>query len=113
LDTGANRTDLSVRYYERFRNIDLSWKKDEDESAGAGGIVKRTIYTQPMLRLQVGDKTAVLSDVPVAPKNTNSGLDELYGNLGQDMFDKFETFTLDFTNMRFELGAPISRPEPQ
>jgi hypothetical protein len=109
LDTGASGTDLSVRYYERFKDSDLSWKQDEDESAGAGGTIKRKIYKQPLLRLAVGDKIAVLRDVSITPKKMNSGLDELYGNIGQDMFGNFESFTLDFAGMTFKVGEPISQ----
>jgi len=45
LDTGASGTDPSLRYYERFKTSDLSWKEDEDERFGAGGTIKRKIYT--------------------------------------------------------------------
>ena len=109
LDTGASGTDLSLRYYERFKDSDLEWKQDEDEVAGAGGIIKRNIYTQPVLRLGIGDKIAVLRNVSITPKKTNAGLDELYGNIGQDMFARFESFTLDFADMAFKVGAPVSQ----
>ena len=107
LDTGAMGTDLSVRYYERFKDSDLSWKEDEDESAGAGGTIKRKIYKQPLLRLTMGAKTALLRDVSITPRKTNSGLDELYGNVGQDMFGNFESITFDFDKMTFKVGLPI------
>lgn len=109
LDTGASGTDLSVRYYERFKDSDLSWKQDEDEGAGAGGSIKRRIYKQPLLRLAVGDKVALLRDVSITPKKMNSGLDELYGNIGQDLFTSFESFTFDFADMTFKVGRPISQ----
>jgi hypothetical protein len=35
-----------------------------------------------------------------------SDIDELYGNLGQDMVAQFESFTMDFSKMIFTLGAP-------
>ena len=113
LDTGSNRTDLSVRYFEKFRNADLSWKQSEDEVAGAGGNVKRTVYTQPLVRLEAGDRIAILRGVPITPTKTNAGLDELYGNLGQNLFDQFESFTLDFADMTFKVGAPTSRQAPR
>lgn len=108
LDTGAEGTDLSMRYYERFKGSDLAWKQDEDEVAGAGGMIKRTIYEQPLLSLAVGDKVALLKDISITPKKMNSGLDELYGNIGQDFFGKFDSFTFDFSNMTFKVGAPVS-----
>lgn len=54
LDTGASGTDLSVRYYERFKDSDLSWREDEDQSGGVGGTIKRKIYKQSLLRLTIG-----------------------------------------------------------
>jgi predicted aspartyl protease len=107
-DTGASGTDLSVRYYERFRGKARSWKEDEDESAGAGGTVRRKLYRQSTLSLGVGDKVATLKNVPIIPVKTNSGIDELYGNIGQDLVAGFESFTLDFSEMTFKLGAPLA-----
>jgi hypothetical protein len=37
-----------------------------------------------------------------------AGIDELYGNLGQDVVAGFESFTLDFSSMTFSLGAPVA-----
>lgn len=111
LDTGASSTDLSLRYYDRFKSADLSWKPNEYEAAGAGGNIKRKIYTQPELHLEVGDKTAILKDIAITPQKTNAGLDELYGNIGQDLFQSFESFTLDFATMTFKVGDPV-QPQP-
>lgn len=106
LDTGASSTDLSVRYYERFKDAGLGWKEGHDEAGGAGGSVKRTIFRQPRVELKVGDRTAVLKNVSITPKKTNAGLDELYGNVGQDLFRDFESVTFDFRQMTFGVGAP-------
>jgi hypothetical protein len=38
----------------------------------------------------------------------NSGIDELYCNLGQDFVAGFESFTLDFTKMTFSLGTALT-----
>jgi hypothetical protein len=38
----------------------------------------------------------------------NSGIDELYGNLGQDLVAGFESFTLDFSRMTFSLGPRLA-----
>ena len=107
-DTGASGTDLSVRYYEQFRGEAGSWKKRERQSSGAGGTVKRKVYVQPKLVLTVGDKTATLKNVSIFPARMNSGIDELYGNLGQDLVAGFESFTLDFSKMTFSLGFPLA-----
>jgi hypothetical protein len=36
----------------------------------------------------------------------NAGIDVLFGNLGQDFIDSFESFSLDFSTMKVSLGAP-------
>jgi hypothetical protein len=85
-----------------------SWEKRESQSSGAGGTVKRRVYVQPSLVLAVGDKTATLENVSIFPGRMNSGIDELYGNLGQDLVAGFESFTLDFSRMTFSLGSPLA-----
>ena len=112
-DTGASGTDLSVRYYEQFRGEAGSWKKRESQSSGAGGTVKRKVYLQPKLVLTVGDKTATLKNVSIFPARMDSGIDELYGNLGQDLVAGFESFTLDFSKMTFSLGTPLAARDRQ
>jgi hypothetical protein len=104
-DTGASGTNLSIRYFKLFRGEIRTWKKGWNSSSGAGGVMKRPIYTQPRLNLAIGDKTVTLERVPIFPTPMGSGLDEVYGNLGQDVVARFESFTLDFSKMTFSLGA--------
>ena len=106
-DTGASGSSLSFRYYQQFRAEAGSWKKGESRS-GAGGIVRRRIYLQPKLDLSVGARTATLENVSIFLEKLGSDLDELYGNLGQDMVARFESFTLDFSRMTFSLGPPLA-----
>jgi predicted aspartyl protease len=113
LDTGASGTDLSVRYYERFRGESRGWKKRKQENAGAGGSVRRKVYVQPKLDLAVGDKTVTLKRVTILPVKMGAGIDEFYGNLGQDFVAGFESFTLDFSQMTFSLGAPLAARDGQ
>ncbi|HWW84489.1 MAG TPA: pepsin/retropepsin-like aspartic protease family protein [Vicinamibacterales bacterium] len=105
-DTGASSTDLSVRYYELFRAQVSSWKTQLIESGGVGGSVKRELYVQPRLVMKVGTSTATLQDVSITPIRVNAGLDILFGNLGQDFVDRFESVSLNFSTMTFSLGAP-------
>jgi Aspartyl protease len=103
-DSGASSSDLSVRYYKLFRGPAAGWKQSTDKVSGAGGVVSRTIYVQPKLLLGVGDKTATLVNVSISPSLTGASNDDLYGNLGQDVVSKFDSFTLDFAEMNFSLG---------
>lgn len=106
-DTGADETLLSMRYKQRFHKDEATWKQGESESAGSGGLIKRKIFLQPELRLQVGNATVVLHNVPILSTPMGSYLDELYGNLGQDFVAAYESFTLDFSQMTFSLGSLI------
>jgi len=107
LDTGASGTSLSVRYFDRFRADIRSWKRGTNKSSGAGGMVTGKVYLQPRLNLNVGDKIVTLENVSVFPRRMGSDLDELYGNLGQDVVAKFASFTLDFSAMTLRLGEPL------
>ena len=103
-DTGADSTDLLVRYYQRFHSASKGWKRSKTMSAGAGGVVKQEIYIQPHVRLGIGDKTVTLERVPIHTSATGTDIADLYGNLGQDVVANFESFTLDFSTMTFSLG---------
>jgi len=106
LDTGASSTDLSVRYYELFRAQAGSWKTQIAESAGAGGSIQRDTYIQPRVVMKVGTSTVTLNDLSILPVRMNAGIDVLFGNLGHDFLDGFESFSLNFSTMTFSSGAP-------
>ncbi len=106
LDTGASSTDLSVRYYELFRAQANSWKTQKVESGGVGGSLMHDLYIQPRLVMKMGTSTATLKDVSITPVRMNAGLDILFGNLGQDFVDSFESVSLNFSTMTLILGAP-------
>ena len=95
-----------MRYYELFRAQAASWKTQILESAGAGGSSKHDLYVQPRLVMKMGSSTATLQDVSITPIRMNAGLDRLFGNLGQDFVDSFESVSLNFSTMTFSLGAP-------
>ena len=106
-DTGASGTNLSVRYYDRFRSQSAKWQKGETKNSGAGGIVTQTTYFQPRLDLLIGNRTVTLDRVAIFPSKVGAEVDDLYGNLGQDVVEKFDSFTLDFSAMTFSLGDPL------
>jgi hypothetical protein len=106
IDTGASETNLTARYYDRFRSEARTWKKGTNKGFGAGGVVKRTIYLQPQLNLAIGDKTTTIKRVPIFTSRIGTYIDDMYGNLGQDAVANFESFTLDFSAMTFSLGEP-------
>jgi Aspartyl protease len=107
-DTGASGTDLLPRYAQTFQAEAKTWKKAKSKSAGAGGVLKSAVYVQPEVKLGIGDKVVTLEKVSIYRSNAGSSHDELYGNLGQDVFAGFQSFTLDFSAMTFQLGEPLS-----
>jgi predicted aspartyl protease len=106
-DTGASGTNLSARYYERFKNESGTWKKGKNMSGGAGGVMTQKVYLQHNVNLGIGDRTATLKMVPIFLTTMGSGIDDLYGNLGQDVVAKFDSFTLNFSAMTFSLGESL------
>ena len=107
-DTGASSTTFSVRYYDLFRRRQRTWRTGSVESGGAGGSARRTMFIEPAVRMGVGDKTVTLQNVSIFSTRMNAGIDVLFGNLGQDFVAGFDRFTLDFVNMTFSLGSPLS-----
>jgi Aspartyl protease len=107
LDTGANGSMLSVRYFKGFKAQSGSWKKAKHEGSGAGGVKVTEVYLVPTLELKVGDQIATLHSIPIFTSAIGTDLDDVYGNLGQDMLAGFDSFTLDFAHMRFSLGRPV------
>jgi predicted aspartyl protease len=105
-DTGASSTELSVRYYELFREQSAGWDKHSEESGGSGGSIRHDVYIQPRVVMKVGAATVTLKDVSILPVRMNAGIDVLFGNLGQDFIDSFEGVSLDFRAMVFGPGAP-------
>jgi Aspartyl protease len=106
-DTGASASEFSIRYFKEFHAQSTSWQKAENASSGAGGIKRRSIYLLPRAELQVADKTVTLDRVPIFPTAIGSDIDEVYGNLGQDVVANFDSFTLNFANMTFSLGNAL------
>jgi len=113
VDTGAEGTNLFVRYYDRFRGESktLHWKKGKNKTFGAGGFMKRKIYLQPRVALGIGDKTAILKNLGIYLSGTGGDADDLYGTLGQDLVSNFASFTLDFKAMTFSLGKSLNSDE--
>ncbi len=109
LDTGASSTHLSVRYFEMFRGQSGSWTMQTQESAGAGGSTTHDVYIQPRLVMTMGTRAVTLTDVSISPAPMNAAIDTLFGNLGQDFVDAFESVTLNFSTMTFTAGAARSR----
>jgi len=105
-DTGAEQSMLSERYLRDFPEPFKGLEKEPFAMGGAGGVTTGTAYHLPEVDLGVGQARAALRKVPVMPA-TGTDLDRTYGNLGRDLVDQYQSFTIDFENMRFFLGEKL------
>jgi hypothetical protein len=108
LDTGAEGTTLSVRFYDRFKAEEPTWKKSGIKTFNAGGGTTSHIYLVPSLVLGVGGRKVSLHNLPIFPSLQHADIDTLFGNVGEDLLQSAQSFTVDFPNMRFVMGAPLS-----
>jgi predicted aspartyl protease len=106
-DTGANRSVLSDRYLRGFPDDFKGLKKKPYAMSGAGGLKKMTAYYLPNVQIGVGQAHPVLHKVPVVPV-MGTDMDRLYGNLGRDLVDPYQGFTIDFESMRFSMGDKLT-----
>ena len=104
-DTGANGTQFSERYFEKFSAEVASSRKAAQITAGAGGARRVEVYILPEVKLAIGQQTVRLKNVSVFPFAVGTNFDEGFGNLGRDVVADFASFTLDFKQMRLFFGA--------
>lgn len=103
LDLGAVNTYLYSAYFERYKTTILRDGKSKTlNMGGAGGSRKRNAYMIPKIDFTIGDKTTSLYKIYIITEQINS-TDGYYGNLGNDLTDKFEEFTLNFKYMFFKV----------
>jgi len=108
-DTGADRSIFTVKYYKQFRDTALRGLPLKSyKLGGAGGVRQFNVYFQPLVEAHIGSRVSALKEVPVLPEPMSTDLDKLNGNLGRDLVNGFQSFTIDFTHMRFLLGEPLT-----
>jgi len=69
---------------------------------------KMKVFYLPEARLDIGNVCATLRNVPVLPA-LGTNLSKYYGNLGRDLTDAYDHFTVDFANMRLSLGTLVEK----
>jgi hypothetical protein len=107
-DSGADRSAFSDRYFRDFQNQFHGLHKHRYGMGGAGGVRKMKVFYLPEARLGIGPVTASLRNVPTLPA-LGTNLSKYYGNLGRDLTDPYDRFTIDFDNMRLSLGALVEK----
>jgi predicted aspartyl protease len=104
-DTGADSTMFTTKYYTEFAGELMNLTKAPHGVGGAGGAKAVTAVHQPKVEVEFGGTTDVMTNVTVITERMGTHLDSVYANMGRDALEKFESATMDFRTMKFELGA--------
>jgi hypothetical protein len=98
-DTGANRSELSKKYYETHQaEVEQKGKLKTAMRGGGGGVVEAKEYGLPDFPYQIGNSRNVLPEISVNLQDYdfNKSFD---GNLGQDVIMQFDEMILNFKYM--------------
>ena len=112
LDTGANRTSLSARYAAANPERIAALETGEVHTASAGGMASNRIVTWRNAPLVLAGRALMLPALQIGLPAAGAPIPRDYGSLGSETLRRFESYTLDFTAMRLELGPPVPPAEP-
>ncbi|MCE7053871.1 retropepsin-like domain-containing protein [Algoriphagus sp. AGSA1] len=108
LDTGADESMLYPRYYSQNKEeIESKYELEEIQFGGAGGHGKFPGY-QIDFRIKVNDTELSFPNTPLLTESRNEKWKHVYGNIGQDLIDRFGSMTLDFENMQLLFTPPLN-----
>jgi hypothetical protein len=98
-DTGAKSSELSYKYFkENKANVEKYAQFQQNLRSGVGGTEKSSEYMLSKFPIRLGSKSAVLAKIPVKLEEYEFN-NEFDGNLGQDLFMKFNTLIINFKYM--------------
>lgn len=109
LDTGANRSGLSARFAREQPQVLAGLERSTGQLAGAGGAtlqIDQAVWKT--VEIAIADRTLALPELVIEISDTQTAVSEYYGVLGNDVLKAFQSFALDFENMRFQLGPPVN-----
>lgn len=107
LDTGANESQFTVKYYKAFQDVLASGHKFPFSYSGAGGVKQTQVYRQENVGLGGEGGAIRLGDIAVMTEAAGlRSMDDYYGNLGQDVLRRVGNFMLDFRSMRLRVSRP-------
>lgn len=102
LDTGAGGTILSMRFYRVVASKLAASKERKMGISGAGGTHFVRGYDMKNVQLRIGGQQVALPRASILAEPTDSGLDDFFGNIGQDILGSFKSYTIDFGKMKFK-----------
>ena len=98
-DTGARTSELSIKYYKAHKiEVKRKGEMQKNQRGGAGGNVEVNEYMLFNFPMTIGVHQFSLEKIPVTMEEYwfNAYFD---GNLGQDVFMKFNSLIINFENM--------------
>lgn len=97
LDTGANTSELSVKYYNAHEeDIKSKGTLRNTQRGGAGGMVNVEEYVLSHFSYTIGTNSSELPEISVQTNSRNLDYD---GTIGQDIFGQFDKLILNFKFM--------------
>ncbi|MDM8159583.1 aspartyl protease family protein [Labilibaculum sp. K2S] len=99
LDTGAKNSELSFKYFNEHKSeIENRGELQTNARGGAGGRTTVKEYLLKNFPMKIGTKKTTLTEIPVTLEeyDFNKYFD---GNLGQDIFNQFNTLIINFKYM--------------
>lgn len=103
-DTGAAHSELSFKYFNGHKvNIEKNGELQTNERGGAGGKVAVKEYILSNFQITIGKHKTSLGKIPVTLEEY--GFNKYFdGNLGQDVFVKFNSLVINFENMYIDFN---------
>jgi hypothetical protein len=105
-DSGASTSVLYAPFYRRFESlVKTKGRAYQMRTGGVGGTINTAAaFKLPDLAFQVSGKTFTLPELSVRTTAVGSEPDMFYGNMGLDLFGKFQQLTIDFTAMKLTVN---------
>ena len=116
IDTGSAGTFFTVQYYLDHKSDFAAQTISSFDLAGAGGARTYPAYVTGKVNLKMGGACVSLNQLPVIAQTRGQSDDKFYGNIGQLVLGRFESYTFDFQNMTFSAEGdsckPAALPQP-
>src|SRR5690606_31319536 len=98
-DSGAVSTLLYTKYIDKYKDSIIGKYEETDlEFGGAGGMTTKRGYVVVFSPV-ISGKQLHIDEVSAFSENINGKENHFYGNIGQDVINKFERMTLNFESM--------------
>lgn len=108
LDTGATGSMFSARFHQMVKSKLTDQPVKTFPITGAGGTQSIHGYEMKDLVMTIAGEDVRLKSAGIFSEATGGGVDDVYGNLGQDLLRSFKSYTVDFRGMMFSV-EPASR----